>query len=241
MRKLFLLTWALALFNYIIPKANAQAFLCVASGPEVVPAYSSSDGSVVIGDLFADCTGGIVPPTGTLLPKGNLVLSLSTLVLGTTQPLLTIDYPGPDNSLPCPLFAGCDIDSADDPYDGSSGHFNEFLGTVSVNQVTFYGVPIEHPGSSGDLLFQLTDISIDASSLPDGFTVQGYLSVFGSTAMPIADAAQPLATIVEGHDVGSGHDESATPEPSSGCLAGIALCLTALRKRRGGRPTPMGA
>jgi hypothetical protein len=234
---------AFASFASLAPTANAQMPATCAADVPIVPAYPQSHGSALIGDIFLICIGGTALPVGASLPTINLTVFLDTNVLPSTQPLVSIDSPGLPLSNPVNLCSSLDgagpspgcgpilnPASPGTPYDGLTGHFNEFLGTTDGNAVTFFAVPIEFPGPTGTLLIDVSGISFDTTaftpplSSPD--EVLASVSVNSSTALPISNPTLVVAVI--------------TPEPATWPslaigLGGVALLRLRRTKRNGWR------
>ncbi len=223
---LFVLRGLFPLFFTLVPM-YAQPFTCSATAP-VIPIVSPQGTSATVGNVFLDCSGGNPVANGAPVPVDNFALYFNASILGSSGPLLSIDSPGGlsnPNVLVCsdPL-NGCPMDGAppgQEPYDGSSGRANEFQGVIggtgcggSFYCVVFYGVPIDPPGSSGQLLLEFGDISVDPSTFfpfpgfaPD--SIMEAVSVSGSAALPVNNSFLPVATV--------------SPEASTFWLAGIVL------------------
>ena len=74
----------------------------------------------------------------------------------------------------------------------ATGSYNVFEGLVSGNSVTFEGVPILAPGTTGNRVFRMTNIRINAVGLNASGTapapVNAFISVSGSTALPLTNS-----------------------------------------------------
>ena len=223
---LFVLRGLFPLFFTLVPMYAQIPLTCSASTP-VIPIVSPHSTSATVGNVLLDCTGGNPVANGAPVQSYNFALYFNALVVGSSSPLLSIDNPGAlsnPNVLVCsdPL-NGCPMDGAppgQEPYDGSSGRANEFqgltggvVGCVSC-VVFFFGVPIDPPGSSGQLLLEFGDISVDPRTFSPfpGFAPDSIIeavSVSGSPGLPVHNPSLPVATV--------------SPEASTLWLTGIVL------------------
>ncbi len=86
-------------------------------------------------------------------------------------------------------------------YDGTTGHYNMFEGTVTgANQVTFLGVPIDAPGTTMTLTLRITNIRANASQLTVGSQfslspIQMFVAINGSQTVTINNP-QPIVGYV---------------------------------------------
>ena len=202
--------------------AQINPFACQGSVP-VVPVINRQGGPAQVGDFFLDCTGGSPIPSGLPVPQVDFTLFLNMSIDSSFVPVLSVDSPGTPanpNVLLCsdPL-TGCMMDGAlpgSEPYDGSPGRANEFQGVSTCsNCMVFYGIPIDPPGPSGNLLIQFGNVYIDPLFAPD--TVMTDIAVTSSTSITINGPQQTSAIV--------------TPEPSIPWLIGFGLVTIALRKR----------
>jgi len=100
---------------------------------------------------------------------------------------------------------------------------NVYQGVVSGNQVTFYGVPVVPPGTSGQRVFRITNVRVNASGIGGGsasgsLPVQASILTSNPSALPISNAT-PIVGFVQqslGTSVGSA---STLPQCTSQTLA----------------------
>ena len=110
---------------------------------------------------------------------------------------------------------------------------NVFAGVVNANQVAFYGVPILPPAMAGVArIFRMTNIRINASAIPSPSMVPAYVSISGSTSVPVNQQ-----NLVTGFTQAGLAYQARTPDNStglttpsfSGCTAGPACPYGMLR------------
>jgi hypothetical protein len=197
----------LALVVMMATVASAATFQCNANAG--VPPLIRSEGlAEPVGDLTLNCTGGEDNAPATFV---NVQIFLSTNitsnVLGSvTEALLMIDDPQPA--------AQCLGDSPNIPTNqggtGPSGACtaNMWRGqqvTGSPNSIIWRGVPIIPPGSVGTRIIRVTNIRANATGVPTGSFVPGtiteYISITGSTTVPVANQPQMVAFVQDSLDV----------------------------------------
>ena len=171
-------------------------------------------------DIVIVCSGGSAFTSEGSIPTANISVFFGTNVTNRTgflglsnvsDAMLLIDEPGANvgtfgSSQPQVLCqtptTGCS-ESAD-VTNGSNtlapGAPNVFLGVPSGNIMTFNGVPILAPGASGVRIFRITGIRVNAAGIappPAGgpITVAAFLSVSGSTALPLISPNLSVGTV----------------------------------------------
>jgi len=76
---------------------------------------------------------------------------------------------------------------------------NMFQGIVSGNQVTFFGVPVEAPGSTGQRVFRITNLRGNTSAITGGGAVPGQvtasISFSSSSSIPISNPTLVVAFV----------------------------------------------
>lgn len=201
-RKLFPALAVLVLLG-LVTTASAQtaAFQCTANAG--VPPLLRSEGlTELTGDIVLNCTGGTPTPVGTQIPTANISVFLNTAVTsrllgqtssqtGNSETLLLIDEPnaaltpGAGGQVPCLTAPTCPVygtgggvnafKATDTPTGGTATDTeNIWVGTVSGNSVTFIGVPVEPPGTTGTRVYRITNIRANASAVaPGGFGTPG--------------------------------------------------------------------
>ncbi|MBV9505718.1 MAG: hypothetical protein JO323_12015, partial [Acidobacteriia bacterium] len=75
---------------------------------------------------------------------------------------------------------------------------NVYQGVVAGNQVTFFGVPVVPPGTSGSRVFRITNVRVNANGLGGGGSVpvQASLQTSNPAALPISNAT-PIVGFVQ--------------------------------------------
>jgi hypothetical protein len=226
-----------------------------------VPPQLRSEGlTELIGDIVITCTGGTAITPGTTIPTANITVSLGTNVtsrlLGTagvtnaSEALLLIDEPGSSTALgPGPALAqtlcstpavgagpgGCVQNVAaggQSQLVGGGAAPNVYQGLVNANQVTFNGIPINPPVSSGTArVFRITNVRANVAGLGGGGlagTTQllASISISGSTSLPINNPVQIAGFIQAGLSTalrpGNGSTSSTLSAPSLAQCAGAS-------------------
>jgi len=192
-RKWILALTVLALFAGL---ASAQSNLITCSpGTTGIPQLRGEGLTEEVGDIIIQCAGGTLLPAGSVIPTANFVIYLNGTVtsrlLGSSNSLpqaseavLMIDEPQtPAVQVACTSSsAGAGINGCTEyvstatyaPVTGVGGvggtqGANMFQGVVSGGAVTFYGVPVLPPVSSGAVrIFRITNIRVNANGLSGG-------------------------------------------------------------------------
>lgn len=198
-RKWFLVLAAVAL---LAGTANAQGFQCTANAG--VPPLVRAEGiAELTGDLVLNCTG-IVPVGGI---TANIRIFLNTNV--TTRLTASGSLPKANEALLLigdPLPAQQTYLAAGTLWGGADPYPNVFQGTASgVNTIDWLGVPLAPPGSAGSLsvVYRFTNIRANASQLgvASGLVpqpIQAFISVSGTTAVPINNPTQVVGYVQKG-------------------------------------------
>lgn len=190
-----------------VASAANSTFQCNANAG--VPPLVRSEGlAEPVGDLTLNCTGGEDNAAATFV---NVQIFLSTNItsniLGSvTEAILMIDDPQPA--------AQCLHDSPNTPTNQfgtsptTSCIANMFRGQTvsgSPNSIIWRGVPIIPPGSVGTRILRVTNIRANATGVPTGSFVPGtiteYISITGSTTVPVANQPQMVAFVQDSLDV----------------------------------------
>jgi hypothetical protein len=207
----------LALLAGFAVTANAQttgpAFSCTASA--AVPPQLRAEGlTELTGDIVLNCTGGTALAAGTAVPPTNFAnftvflgnTTVTSRILDTTtnasEALLLIDEPNTT------LGGGAAFNVCTTPTTGCGGNVgatkNVFQGIVSGNSVTFIGIPVVPPGSTGTRIFRVTNVRANASAVgtagPGGTPgqVQAFISISGPTSVPINNPTQIVGFVQTG-------------------------------------------
>jgi len=194
--------------------ANAQqvaAFSCV--GNAGVPPIVRAEGlTELVGDLVLNCTGGTPTVLNGTVPQSNIQIFLNTNVTGrlTSDPLsealLMIDEPAPGQQRICTGTCGAigtgALGGVD--YKNNSAVSNIYQGRqVGANSLVWLGVPIDPPGTTAVRVLRITNVRANANQLGISNTlipaqIVMYVSVTGSTAVPINNPQQTVAFVLPG-------------------------------------------
>jgi hypothetical protein len=173
---------------------GTQPQLTCSTNVAVTPALRGEGFTEQTGDVTISCTGGTAPVAGAVVPLVNFVVYYNSNVTsrlfassGTSEALLLIDEPGsglqgapgdgPNQAqyVCATPFTGCPswvnvpatgpAYSATAPAAGSPRAPNVYQGIVSGNSVTFFGVPVLPPTTTGSRVFRITNVRINAQPL----------------------------------------------------------------------------
>jgi hypothetical protein len=123
-----------------------------------------------VGDLVLTCTGG-VPGS---LAVANIQLSLNASVAGATQPELLIDNPPPGSQVP---------------------NVNLFSGSANGTSILFSGVSFTVPGPAAVHTLRITNLQVDAATIPSPGQVFATVSATSSTPpLTVTQPQQLVAT-----------------------------------------------
>ena len=193
----------------------------------VTPTLRSAGYTELVGDILLVCQG--VPghplvPAGTYVPQADISVSFgATLGTPTIGPgldsLLLVDDPPPGNSnqVVCPsatnglvcqqygtgglTYAGGGTSTGPT---GTTPRYNIFQGNPSGpagvgHSITFLGVPVDPP-ATGSLTYRITNVRIQANSVPGGAfgltPVYAFVSTSSSTSITITQTTQPIVGYV---------------------------------------------
>jgi len=218
------------------PGAIGGPLQCTAT-VAVPPALRAEGMTELIGDIVLNCAGGSPTAAGSSIPVANITVSLGTNVtsriLGnngnnnSSEALLMIDEPG-NTLLPAPVPGfgpsaaqtlcaspsfgagpgGCTATAGISP--GGIPFMNGpnvYQGVVSSNQVTFFGVPVLAPVTSGSArIFRITNVranvaGLGGGGLPGTTQLLASVSISGSTSLPINNPVQIAGFIQSGLSV----------------------------------------
>jgi len=196
-----------------------QAMTCVA-GTGVPPQLRTEGYTELTGDITLNCTGGTAPAEGALIPQANIVVQLpgavtSRLIGSGSEALLMIDEPGsglgglgpsePQFLCGTPLI-GCQayvgtIGGVMAPVTTSGGTTyaqNVFQGVSNGSQVTFFGVPILAPVTSGTSRFyRITNVRLNANGVTGGGS--GFQSVLAQISFNNVQVSVTNPTVTVGY------------------------------------------
>ena len=137
----------------------------------------------------------------------------------TSEALLLINEPGstsnplaPQTLCSTPL-TGCQtIASPSGPQLGTSFP-NVYQGVVNANSVTFFGVPVQPPGTTASLVYRITNVRVNAQPLAGGSAsgaspVQASIVISGATSLPIQNPAPIVGFVSSGLTATAGTSQS---------------------------------
>jgi hypothetical protein len=223
-RKLFL---ALVLVTLTVAVSNAQivpAFQCIANAgvPPIVRAEGIAE---LIGDLVLNCNNGTPTADGLIVPKVNVQIFLNTNVTSKlldassgSEALLMIDEPGATPSpatdqLICGHLSLCDVRGfATNPSLVYRPHTEVIARTPvnmwqgrqqGANSLVWLGVSIDAPGTTTTRIIRVTNVRANANQLGTSSTlvptqIVMFVSITGSTSVPVNNPQQTVAWIQQG-------------------------------------------
>jgi len=244
-RRCFLAIAVLVLAIGCIAPASAQVatFQCAANA--AVPPTMRAEGlTELIGDIVLNCSGGVPTAVGTNIPTANVTVFLpnavtSRVTSGTlVDALLLVDEPSAANQKVCPfptnpIPIGATADPSSnclDTGDGgasfaTNGDYNVYQGILTgPNAVTFLGVPVDPPATSGapTRVYRITNIRTNASAYAttaSGVTqVTAFVSISSSTSVPITNAQPTVGFIAPGLVYGTNKGIPVTAGSTTGFL-----------------------
>lgn len=219
-RKWFL-AFAVVALLFAIPASAQQSPLQCAVNAGVPPTVRGEGLTEPVGDIVLNCTGGTPTPAGVAIAPANVTVFLNVNITSRlvadpmTEALLLIDEPHSTTNPTVPLIpcaagtAGtCSVLGTNGgvgqfgPYGPGKGP-NVFQGRLTgSNQVTFLGVPIDPPGSQTRVI-RITNIRANANQLGVSSTlvptqITAYISITGSTSVPLNNPQQTVAFVQAG-------------------------------------------
>jgi len=182
-----------ALLLGLLPTANAQVngVTCVANAA-VPPTLRAEGLTELSGDIVLNCSGGTPNAVGSVIPLVNFQIFYNTQVTSRllagaqAESILTIDEPTPAQVTPgttCTSTSGAGtgtvapclaIAVGTGPLGGPNPNQNEFKtfgnanvyeGTVAGNSVIFTGIPVDPPGTTGNRIFRITNVRVNANAV----------------------------------------------------------------------------
>jgi hypothetical protein len=206
-RKVLTVLALVVMMTAVASAANAT-FQCAANAG--VPPLIRSEGlAEPVGDLTLNCMGGEDNAAPTFV---NVQIFLSTnitsnILSGTkTEALLMIDDPMP--AAQCLGATPNTPPSQAGISPSTECTANMWLGQTvsgSTNSIIWKGIPIVPPGSVGTRVIRVTNIRANATGVPSGSFVPGtiteYISITGSTTVPVSNQPQMVAFVQDSLDV----------------------------------------
>ena len=159
-------------FDAFLAKFSLSGISLTCSASSPAPLNIPIGGSAEqVGDLVLTCTGGAVGPTAV----ANIQLTLNASVASGTQPELLIDNPPPSSQVP---------------------NVNLFLGSVDgTSSILFSGVSFSVPGPAAAHILRITDVQVDAATIPSSGQVVATVSALSSSPpLTIIQPQQVVAT-----------------------------------------------
>jgi hypothetical protein len=198
------------------------------AGTAVPPQLRTEGYTELVGDITLICTGGSAPVVGQPVPLANVVVNLqgtitSRLIGSGSEALLMIDEPGAvglggvgpaESQNLCPnAFSGCQawvgtvsngggtgIDIVNGPTGAASTTPapNVYQGVTSGSQVTFFGVPILAPVTSGtSRVLRITNLRVNANGITGGGS--GFQSVLAQISVNNVQVSVTNPTVTVGY------------------------------------------
>jgi hypothetical protein len=199
----------------------------------VPPTVRAEGLTELVGDLVLNCTGGVPTLAGQLVPKANVTIFLSVPItsrlidsVNTSEALLLIDEPHSVANPTTPLLlcqatglggGTCDITGTGNgigtysgaaAVNGTPARVNAFLGrqtanSTSASTITFFGIPIDPPGTQSTRIIRITNVRGNANYLGVSSTlvptqITEYVSITGSTSVPVNNPQQTVAFVQPG-------------------------------------------
>jgi len=223
-RKCLLAFAVLALLSSFAVPANAQstpALQCTFNAA-VTPTVRAEGLTELVGDIVLNCTGGTPTAAGFPVPQANVTVFLSTNLTSriTSDPfsevLMLFDEPHSAANPTVPLVP-CDPSNTSlgictvigtgtgaGVYNGTTNRPNVFQARqTGVNQVTFFGVPIDPPGTSGTRIIRITNVRGNANQLGVSSTlvptqIVANISVSPPNLLPLNNPQQTVAFVARG-------------------------------------------
>ena len=215
-RKWFLALSVAALFvGTASAQINAPAFTCT-SNAGVPPLVRSQGITELVGDVILNCTGGAPTVLGAVVPQNNVQIFLNTnvtsrlLANGLSEAILMIDEPAAANQRVCS--GTCSILGAPTALGNGINYNlptpstiqNVYQGSQAApNSISWLGVPIDPPGSTGVRIIRITNIRANANQLGVSSTliptqIVMFISVSGNSQVAINNPQQTVAYIQNG-------------------------------------------
>ena len=205
-----------------VPASAQNGLVCTASAA-VTPTLRHEGFTELTGDILLTCTGapGATPtPAGTIIPQADISVSLSAPVTSrlmggdTTDALLLVDDPAPGQQDVClspdnPTVA-CQVTGDGGMTFKNPAKYNVFQGINTGGpgsySVTFLGVPVDPP-ASGSLTYRITNIRVDATTVPSGAAglspVFAFVSSSSSTSIQINNPQNYVGFVSNGLTIGT--------------------------------------
>jgi hypothetical protein len=174
-----------------VPLVNFAVFYNTTVTSRLLPTtspQSSSQTSEAL--LLIDEPGSGLPGFGPSLPQ----------VLCTTPLTGCQAWAGPAVS---PTLGVSPLPAAVTAVGGATPAPNVYQGVVNGNSVTFFGVPVLPPGTTGQRVYRITNVRVNAQPLAGGSAsgaspVQASISISGATSLQISNSAPNVGYVSNG-------------------------------------------
>jgi hypothetical protein len=179
-------------YGSLIPPTNLQLSINTNITSRIVAVGNVSEALLLIDEPYPGAGNQIPPPpTGTTPTAGNAQAQRACLA---------------DNNTNCQIYSTGPGIGTTGNYNGSAGHPNIFQGVqTGVNTISWTGVPIDAPGTSGTRVIRITNIRANAFQLGVSSTlvptqIFAIVAVNGSTTLTINQPANgnAIGTVVPG-------------------------------------------
>lgn len=221
-RKCLLAFALVALLSSLASAQVAPALQCTFNAA-VTPTVRAEGLAELVGDIVLNCTGGTPTAAGATVPQANITVFLSTNLTSRitsnpfTEVLMMMDEPHSAANQATPLVACdaantalgiCSITGTGNgvgTYSGASAaRPNVFQARVTGNnQVTFFGVPIDPPGTTTNRIIRITNLRGNANLLGVSSTlvptqIVANISVSPPNLLPLNNPQQTVAFVAKG-------------------------------------------
>jgi hypothetical protein len=182
-----------------IPTANITVFLNTQVTSRLLNGSGTASEALLLidepGSLSLPAAVGPGQPFGPQAPQ-RVCPNPATGCPEVVGSVVTVGGPLPGTTIAVPTVAG---DTGAGTTAATVNGFNVFQGEVSGSSVTWFGVPILAPGTTGiTRTFRITNIRVNASLLGVNTPVIASLSVSNTTALPITNATPTVGFVQKG-------------------------------------------
>jgi len=188
-----------------VPTANFTIFLNTAVTSRLLPASTalsnSSEALLMIDEPGAALSAS--PETGygpaqAQIPCGAANIGLGAGPGGCTQ-YMGVSTTGGTAAIPVPVASASSATTCTVGAPCAPGA-NVFQGIVTGNQVNFYGIPVVPPGSTGNRVYRITNIRVNANGIAGGGAVPGQAtaSISISSGLGITNSTLTVGFVSQG-------------------------------------------
>jgi len=176
-------------FGSQIQTANITVYLPGAVTSRLLASSGGASEAMLLIDEPGSADGGYGPTVPVTVCTTALQAANSCAEYIGNSTLGGVNVPVQTN--PCP---GGVCDAA-----GLTAGWNAWQGTVNAGTVTFFGVPVLAPGTTGTRVFRITNVRVNANVLnasgPFGYPVNAEISTSNSTSLPLNTAQLTVGLI----------------------------------------------